>query len=98
MKIVYGTGKTSLMVGVDRMGSGHAPFIGFVDADVIKDRDGFNGGKMAVDEIAAVVEASGGVMVYIENREAAETMMQMLMVVFSNASEIDWNENEGVMQ
>lgn len=101
MKVVYGTGKTALMVGVDKLGDGYAPFLGFVEAENIKDMEPKNFGKMAVDEVSAVVEKSGGVMIYIENQEAAETLMRMLMVLFHNVVDTSWGgttEAEGVMQ
>lgn len=101
MKVVYGTGKTALMVGVDSLGNGYAPFLGFVDAETIKGIEPQKRGKMAVDEVADVVEKSGGVMIYIENQEAAETMMRMLMVLFNNVIDTPWGgtaEKEGAMQ
>ena len=94
MKVVYGTPKTVMAVGMAEVGDLSTPFIAFVDkAKVDADPDmvsGFGASNGIVDKI----DGMGGVVVFIDNVEAAEKMMAMLVMMFQSAMDTEWSEVE----
>lgn len=94
MKVVYGTPKTVMAVGMAEVGDLSTPFIAFVDkAKVDADPDmvsGFGASNGIVDKI----DGMGGVVVFIDNVEAAKKMMVMLTMMFQSAMDTEWSEVE----
>lgn len=94
MKVVYGTPKTVMAVGMAEVGDLSTPFVAFVDkAKVDADPDmvsGFGASNGIVDKI----DHMGGVVVFIDNVEAAKKMMAMLAMMFQSAMDTEWSEVE----
>lgn len=95
MKIVYGSGKTILTVGMDVVGGIATPFIGFVDRDIVKDVTGLT---TSGDTTVSVqkIEERGGVIIYVENPDAASLMHEVLAQLFEYACGGKWGDIEQV--
>jgi hypothetical protein len=93
VKIVYGSPKTVMTIGMALIGEMPTPFIGFVDKAKVEDSPLFAAGSDASAMIERV-DALGGVIVYIENPDAAERLTNHLMHLFNNAAESDWGDIE----
>jgi hypothetical protein len=94
VKVIYGTPKTVMAVGMAEVGDLSTPFVAFVDkAKVDADPDmvsGFGASNGIVDKI----DGMGGVVVFIDNVEAAKKMMAMLAMMFQSAMDTEWSEVE----
>jgi len=89
MKVVYGNPKTILTLGVSMLGDIPTPFIGFVDRAKVADFDAISHGTDAAAIIGSIDDA-GGVIIYIENPDAAERLHGFMSDLFSSASQGDW--------
>jgi hypothetical protein len=95
VKVVYGTPKTVMAVGMTEVNEIATPFIAFVDREKV-DADpemasGFG------DETAGIVEKvhdMGGVVIYFDNPPAAQQFMTMSLMLFNNAMKSEWSEIE----
>ena len=92
-----GSPKTIFAVGMAPLGDISVPFIGFVEAGKMKGNPKFTSGDDARVSIEDIHE-SGGVVVYIENPDAAHTMLEYMATLFAAASSGDWGELEQVME
>lgn len=95
MKAVYGSGKNALMVGVTLVDGRHMPFFGLIDSKLVPNKG------IKCDEFIKLADESGGVVIYVENQDAAETLHGMLSTLFSAAVDTDWadsKEPQGAMQ
>jgi hypothetical protein len=96
LKVVYGTPKTVMAVGMAEVGDLSTPFIAFVDkAKVDADPDmvsGFGASNGIVDKI----DSMGGVVVYFDNMQAAKQFLTMSAMLFSDAMGTDWSDVEMV--
>jgi hypothetical protein len=96
VKVVYGTPKTVLAVGMAEVGELSTPFIAFIDrAKVDADPDmvsGFGASNGIVDKI----DGMGGVVVYFDNKDAAQQFMTMTAMLFSSAMDSEWSDVEMV--
>jgi enoyl-[acyl-carrier-protein] reductase (NADH) len=94
MKVVYGTPKTVMAVGMAEVGELSTPFVAFVDkAKVDADPDMmsvFGASNSIVDKI----DGMGGVVVYFDNKDAAKQFMTMTAMLFQSAMDTDWYEVE----
>lgn len=100
MKMVYGNKRNALMVGVAEIGGRHTPFFGLVGTDELN-KTGFVQGVTKCDEMIKIIDESGGVVIYVDNPDAAQTVHEMLSMLFEAASTTDWNkqtEVEAVLQ
>jgi hypothetical protein len=97
MKVIMGSPKTIFAVGMAPLSDISVPFIGFVEAGKMKENPKFTFGNDARVSIEDIHD-SGGVVVYIENPDAAHTMMEYMAALFSAASSGDWGELEQVME
>ena len=93
MKVVYGNPKTIMTIGMAVIGDIPTPFIGFVDKAKVEDSPLFAAGSDASAMINKV-DALGGVIIYIENPDAAERLTNHLMHLFDSAAESVWGEIE----
>ena len=93
MKVVYGNPKTIMTIGMAVIGDIPTPFIGFVDKAKVEDSPLFAAGSDASAMIDKV-DALGGVVIYIENPDAAERLTNHLMHLFDSAAESVWGEIE----
>lgn len=89
MKVVYGNPKTVLTLGVALLGDVPTPFIGFVDRAKVADFDAISSGTNAAAIIGRIDEA-GGVIIYIENPDAAERLHSFMSDLFCSAQQGDW--------
>jgi hypothetical protein len=96
LKIVYGSPKTVLTIGVAVLGDKPAPFIGFVDRDKMKDKAIFTEGAQDAKQMISDIEDAGGVIIYIENPDAAERLTSNMMMTFASAIDTDWGDIEQV--
>lgn len=71
------------------------PFIGFVDQSKVEDDPFFATGP---DSTALInkIDTLGGVIVYIENPEAAERLSGHMMTLFASAEDGPWGDIEQV--
>lgn len=92
-----GSPKTIFAVGMAPLGDTSVPFIGFVEAGKMKGNPTFVSGDDAAVSIEDI-HGSGGVVVYIENPDAAHTMMEYMAALFAAASGGDWGDAEQVME
>lgn len=93
MKVVYGNPKTIMNIGMAVIGDIPTPFIGFVDKAKVEDSPLFAAGSDASAMIDKV-DALGGVVIYIENPDAAERLTNHLMHLFDSAAESVWGDIE----
>jgi len=93
VKVVYGNPKTIMTIGMAVIGDIPTPFIGFVDKAKVEDSPLFAAGSDASAMINKV-DALGGVIIYIENPDAAERLTNHLMHLFDSAAESVWGEIE----
>jgi hypothetical protein len=95
MKVVYGNPKTILTLGMTLLGETPTPFIGFVDKAKVEGDPFFATGP---DSTALInkIDTLGGVIVYIENPEAAQRLHEMLHALFASASTGPWSDVEEV--
>ena len=91
MKVVYGNPKTVLTLGVALLGDVPTPFIGFVDRAKVADFDAISSGTNAAAIIGRIDEA-GGVIIYIENPDAAERIHMMMSQLFDSAQQGNWGD------
>jgi hypothetical protein len=94
MKIVYGNPKTAMSIGVALLGDKPTPFFGFVDRDKIKNFENYAEGMTDCSLMISHIEAAGGVIVYIENPDAAERLTSHLLMTFASAIDTDWGDIE----
>lgn len=100
MKVVYGNPKTVLTLGVSLLGDIPTPFIGFVDRAKVSDFDAISRGTDA-SAIISRIDDAGGVIIYIENPDAAERLHSFMSDLFCSASQGDWgglNQSEAGLQ
>lgn len=93
MKVVYGNPKTIMTIGMAMMGDVPTPFIGFVDKAKVEDSPLFAAGSDASAMIERV-DALGGVIIYIENPEAASRLHEMMNDLFNSAEDGPWGDIE----
>lgn len=93
MKVVYGNPKTIMTIGMAVIGDIPTPFIGFFDKAKVEDSPLFAAGSDASAMIDKV-DALGGVVIYIENPDAAERLTNHLMHLFDSAAESVWGDIE----
>ena len=93
MKIVYGSPKTVMTIGMSLIGDMPTPFIGFVDKAKVEESPLFAAGSDASAMIERV-DALGGVIVYIENPDAFERLTDHLMHLFDSAAQSVWGDIE----
>jgi len=91
MKVIYGSPKTVMTIGMAMIGDMPTPFIGFVDKAKVEDSPLFAAGSDASAMIDKV-DALGGVIIYIENPDAEERLTNHLMNLFDGAAESDWGD------
>lgn len=96
MKIVYGNPKTIMTTGVSVLGDKPTPFFGFVDMDKMKDSPVFTEGSQDATQMINDIEEFGGVIIYIENPDAAERFTNSMMMTFASAIDTDWGDLEQV--
>lgn len=96
MKIVYGSPKTILTIGVAVLGDKPTPFFGFVDRDKMKDKPTYIEGAIDAKQMISDIEDAGGVIIYIENPDAAERFTSNMMMTFASAIDTDWGDIEQV--
>ena len=100
MKIVYGTNKNILAIGVAMVGNEPMPFFGFVDKDKMQGSEFLTTGP----DTAAVIdkiEELGGIVVFVENHDAAGRLIETMSTLFNAAADNGWgeeNQPEGTMQ
>lgn len=98
MKVVYGGPKNILTIGVVENDGMPMPFFAFVDAKAVENDAFVNlNAQQAIDEIDRI----GGVVVFIENPDAASRLSMVLCQLFDQAEGTDWSDAEqehGVMQ
>ena len=100
MKVVYGNPKTVLTLGVSLLGDIPTPFIGFVDRAKVSDFDAISRGTDA-SAIISRIDDAGGVIIYIENPDAAERLHSFMSDLFYGAQQGDWgdlNQSEAGLQ
>ena len=100
MKIVYGTPNTSMAVGVGMLGNVPTPFFSFIDKEKMAGFDKVSTGDDAMKMIE-FIESVGGVVVFVENPEAAHRMNKFMHCVFDSAIDGEWGdvkEAEGATQ
>ena len=95
MMIVYGNPKTVMTMGMAMLGEVPTPFIGFVDKAMVDGNPFFISGQ---DSTALInkIDTLGGVIVYIENPDAAHRLHQMMHLLFSSAVGGPWDDVEEV--
>jgi len=93
MKVVYGNPKTILTIGMAMMGDVPTPFIGFADRAKVRDDPFF---AIGADSAALInkIDALGGVIIYIENPEAASRLHEMMNDLFNSAEDGPWGDIE----
>jgi hypothetical protein len=80
-----------MTIGMAMIGDMPTPFIGFVDKAKVEDSPLFAAGSDASTMIDKV-DALGGVIIYIENPDAAERLTNHLMHLFDGAAESTWGD------
>jgi hypothetical protein len=95
MKVVYGNPKTILTMGMSLLGDVPTPFIGFVDKAKVDGNPFFMSGPDSAEMINKI-DTLGGVIVYIENPEAAQRLHEMMHLLFSTAVGGPWDDVEQV--
>jgi hypothetical protein len=80
-----------MTIAMAMVGDMPTPFIGFVDKAKVEDSPLFAAGSDA-SALIDKVDALGGVIIYIENPDAAERLTNHLMHLFDNAAESDWGD------
>lgn len=95
MKIVYGNPKTIMTMGMAMLGNVPTPFFGFVDRIKVESSPFFASGT---DSTALInqIDADGGVVIYLENPDAAQRMHEMMAALFLNACGGEWETLEQV--
>lgn len=93
MKVVYGNPKTIMTIGMAVIGDIPTPFIGFVDKAKVEESPLFAVGSDASAMIERV-DALGGVIIYVENPDAAERLTNHLMHLFDSAAQSVWGDIE----
>jgi hypothetical protein len=95
MKVVYGNPKTVMAMGMALLGETPTPFIGFVDRAKVDSDPFFATGP---DSAAMInkIDAIGGVIIFIENPDAAERLNTHIAELFASACEGDWGDVEQV--
>lgn len=91
MKLVYGNPKTILTMGMAMLGDVPTPFIGFVDKSKIDSSKFFTAGPDST-ELINKIDTLGGVIVYIENPDAAQRLHGMMHLLFSSAVGGPWDD------
>lgn len=91
MKVVYGNPKTVMTIGMAMLGETPTPFIGFVDKAKVEGDKFFTAGPSSTALIDKI-DALGGVIIFIENPDAAERMAQTMSLLFENAVDGDWGD------
>lgn len=94
MKVVYGTPKTVMAVGMAEVGDLSTPFVAFVDKSKVDADPDMVSGFGASNSIVDKIDGMGGVVVFIDNVEAAKKMMAMLAMMFHSAMDTEWSEVE----
>lgn len=89
MRVVYGNPKTIMTFGMAMLGDTPTPFFGFVDKVRVEGDPFFTSGPNSTDLINKI-DALGGVIVYVENPDAAERLHEGLGLLFSSASSGPW--------
>ncbi len=93
MKVVYGNPKTIMTIGMSLIGDVPTPFIGFVDKAKVEGDNFFTAGPSSTALIDKI-DALGGVIIYIENPDAAERLSNHMMHLFEAAFESTWGDIE----
>lgn len=95
MKLIYGNPKTIMTMGMAMLGDVPTPFFGFGDKAKVEKVGSFSSGT---DLIALInrIDAEGGVIVYLENPEAAQRLHEMMHLLFSTAEGGPWDDVEQV--
>ena len=97
MKVVYGTPKTVMAVGMTEVNEIATPFIAFADRDKVEaDPEMVSGIGSETGSIVEKVHDMGGVVIYFDNPTAAEQFLQMSLSLLSGAMKSEWSEVEGV--
>ena len=93
MRLVYGNPKTIMTMGMAMLGDTPTPFFGFVDKAKVETDALFYSGP---DSTALIdkIDTLGGVIVYVENPDAAHRLHEMLSMLFSSASAGPWSDVE----
>lgn len=91
MKLIYGNPKTIMTMGVAMLGDVPTPFIGFVDKAKVEGNPFFTAGPNSTDLINKI-DTLGGVIVYIENPDAAQRLHEMMHLLFSTAVGGPWDD------
>jgi hypothetical protein len=95
VKVVYGNPKTIMTIGMSLIGDVPTPFIGFVDKDKAKvEGDNFFTAGPSSTALIDKIDALGGVIIYIENPDAAERLSNHMMHLFEAAIESTWGDIE----
>lgn len=100
MKVVYGNPKTVLTLGMATLGDIPTPFIGFADRAKVVDFDAMTSGPDA-SVLIDKIDAAGGVIIYIENPDAAERLHKFMAHLFYSAQQGNWgdiNQSEAELQ
>lgn len=90
---VYGTPKTVLAIGIAPMNNIPTPFIAFADEKNLglKSSKLDQGAENAARAISDLTEA-GATIVYFENPEAAERLINLMADVFEHAVQGSWGD------
>lgn len=91
MKVIYGNPKTVMTLGMAMLGDVPTPFFGFVDRASVEGDQFFTAGPssaMLIDKI----DALGGVIIYLENPDAAERLHACMAQLFDSAFNSDWKD------
>lgn len=94
MKVVYGTPKTVMAVGMAEVGDPSTPFIAFIDRAKVEADPELVSGFGASNGIVDKIDSMGGVVVYFDNMPAAKQFMTMTAMLFSSAVDTDWSDVE----
>jgi len=93
VKVVYGSPKTILTMGMAMLGDTPTPFFGFVDKSDVEGDEFFVSGPNSTSLIEKI-DALGGVIIYVENPDIAGRLHGMLSLLFETACGGPWGEIE----
>ena len=90
---MYGNPKTVLTIGMAKLGEVPTPFIGFVDKALVDSDPDF---MVGTDSTAMInrIDSKGGVIIYIENPEAASRLHEIMNNLFNSAEDGPWGDIE----
>lgn len=91
-QFVYGGLNTVFAMGVSMMGEAATPFIGFVPCDPTMIDNSLMEGVIDTTATISDIEAKGGVVIWVDNPDAAERICNHLNELFNEASHGQWGD------